>query len=171
MARVKHLPHSHSDHCPLLLELEEEKLKGLGLRPFRFEAAWMTSPDFERVLTDEWQGEEALPTALKELAIKLHAWNATTFGNIFRRKCRNELRLGGVQRELAVRVTNHLIQIKRELQEERNLILRQEEILWFQKSRNVWLRSGDGNTRFFHTSTLIKRRRKRIDALQDEAGS
>lgn len=38
-ALVRHLPHCHSDHCLLLLELEEGESGSMGLRPFRFEEA------------------------------------------------------------------------------------------------------------------------------------
>lgn len=34
-----------------------------------------------------------LPTALKDLTVKLKAWNQDTFGDIFRRRKRKELRL------------------------------------------------------------------------------
>lgn len=32
------------------------------------------------------------------------------------------------------------------------------------------MRSGDGNTKYFHTSTVIKRRRNKIDTLMDKEG-
>lgn len=35
-ANVKHLPHSYSDHCPLLLQLLSKRVQCLGVRPFRF---------------------------------------------------------------------------------------------------------------------------------------
>lgn len=94
-ARVRHMLHGHSDHCSLLLELEEGRTPNLGLRPFRFKATWMTDPEFEAMMKKAWNGEVSLPHALKDLSVKLRAWNADTFGNIFRRKRRNELRLGG----------------------------------------------------------------------------
>jgi hypothetical protein len=43
--------------------------------------------------------------------------------------------------------------------------LLQEESLWKSKSRELWLTSVDLNTKFFHTSTLIRRRRNSIDTL------
>lgn len=36
------------------------------------------------------------------------------------------------------------------------------------KSCVDWLRYGDRNTKFFHTSTLVRRRRNRVEILQDE---
>jgi hypothetical protein len=41
-----------------------------------------------------------------------------------------------------------------------------EESLWKTKSRELWLTSVDLNTKFFHTSTLVRRRRNSIDILQ-----
>lgn len=38
-----------------------------------------------------------------------------------------------------------------------------------QKSRVDWLRMGDKNTRFFHTSTLIRRRMNKIEMPRNEA--
>lgn len=48
--------------------------------------------------------------------------------------------------------------------------MRSEEEFWKTKSRINWLMEGDANTKFFHTSTLNRRRRNKILALQNEAG-
>ncbi|KAL8162357.1 hypothetical protein V2J09_013846 [Rumex salicifolius] len=42
----------------------------------------------------------------------------------------------------------------------------EEEVHWFQKSKELWLQAGDRNTAFFHTSTLIRRKRSRILTLK-----
>lgn len=67
----------------------------LGGRPFRFEAAWTLHEDFDSWLRNEWRSDIILLEALQDLTMKLKAWNKATFGNIFKRKKRNELRLGG----------------------------------------------------------------------------
>lgn len=56
------------------------------------------------------------------------------------------------------------------MRKERSLILLQEEMLWIQKSRVEWLKFGDSNTRFFHTFTVIRRRRNKIHSLLDNKG-
>lgn len=38
-----------------------------------------------------------LSKTLKDMGMKLKVWNKATFGNIFKRKKCNELRLGGIQ--------------------------------------------------------------------------
>lgn len=48
------------------------------------------------------------------------------------------------------------------------MVLAQEEMLWFQKSREKWVRYGNKNTKFFHTQTVIRRRKNRIVGLNIE---
>lgn len=40
-----------------------------------------------------------------------------------------------------------------------------------QKSQVNWLRYGDRNTNFFHTCTLVRRRRNKIEILKDDNGN
>jgi len=50
-------------------------------------------------------------------------------------------------------------------------VLGRIETLWFQKSRAEAIRDGDRNTQFYHLSTIIRRRRNKIEMLQDQQGS
>jgi hypothetical protein len=50
-----------------------------------------------------------------------------------------------------------------------NLLLK-EESLWRSKSRKTWLTCKDLNTKYFHTSTLIRRRSNAINFLKLESG-
>ncbi|KAM0977286.1 hypothetical protein ACFX14_020072 [Malus domestica] len=46
-----------------------------------------------------------------------------------------------------------------------------EESYWLQRSRVAWLREGDANTKFFHQSTVQRRRRNQVLKIQDDAGN
>jgi hypothetical protein len=45
-------------------------------------------------------------------------------------------------------------------------LLIQEEVLWKSKSREIWLTCTDLNTKFFHSSTIIRRRANAINFLK-----
>ena len=42
----------------------------------------------------------------------------------------------------------------------------QEEILWWQKSRKIWINEGDQNTSFFHNSTIQYRQQNQINHIK-----
>lgn len=66
-------------------------------------------------------------------------------------------------------MTEGLLKLESKLRLERKELLLQEELLWQQKS-NDWLKPGDRNMKFFHTSTLIRMRKNKIEALINEEG-
>ena len=61
--------------------------------------------------------------------------------------------------------------IKEELQIELSGWLFRSKILWKQKSLELWLKEGHRNTKFFHLSTIIRRRQNNIDVIKTEEGS
>lgn len=67
--------------------------------------------------------------------------------------------------------TDALLKEEETLVKELEEVLLQEEIFWFQKSREKLMALGDINTKYFHTSTIIRRRRNRIEMLKDDAGA
>lgn len=106
--------------------------------------------------------------SLGKFSEKPRAWNRDTFGNVFKRKKRLSLRLEGVQRALAEHTSRAMLKLERNLRDELKEMLLQEEMIWRQRARTEWLRCGDNNTKFFHMSTLIIRKRNRIEVLQDD---
>ena len=91
------------------------------------------------------------------------------FGNIFKRKRRLLARIAAVQRKMATSPNLGLFSLDKKLKEELDLVLKQEEIFWFQKSREDWIVNGDRNTSFFHLSTVIRRNRGIIQGLRNDS--
>ncbi|XP_057999359.1 uncharacterized protein LOC110643786 [Hevea brasiliensis] len=79
-------------------------------------------------------------------------------------------RLRGVQEKLCSDMHQGLISLYRKLRIELEQLLDQEEMLWFQKSREKRITEGERNTAFFHASVAIKGNKKRVARLPDENG-
>lgn len=72
---------------------------------------------------------------------------------------------------MSIRWDRGLIKLEGKLRRELDDVLHQEEMIWFQKSRLEAIEDGDRNTRFFHLSTVMRRKYNRIDMLQEHDGS
>ncbi|KAL5831664.1 hypothetical protein ACOSQ4_017018 [Xanthoceras sorbifolium] len=91
---IKHLPRTHSDHCPILLKLHSSHTLCSLLKPFRFEAMWMCHAEFDRIIFGEWNTSEGnVLDKILSLFNKLKLWNKENFGCIFQRKKRLLARL------------------------------------------------------------------------------
>uniref|UniRef100_A0A2N9FV45 Reverse transcriptase domain-containing protein n=1 Tax=Fagus sylvatica TaxID=28930 RepID=A0A2N9FV45_FAGSY len=60
--------------------------------------------------------------------------------------------------------------LENSIQVELNGWLARLETVWRQKSRETWLKEGDRNSRFFHLSTIIRRKHNSIDAIKYDFG-
>ncbi|KAL4314251.1 hypothetical protein AHAS_Ahas15G0066400 [Arachis hypogaea] len=98
------------------------------------------------------------------------AFNRDVFGNIFKRKRELERRVTSIQQRMERVDALSLIQEERELQAEYSNLLMQEELFWYQKSREHWVRFGDRNTKFFHMQTIMRRKRNKVQGLFLEDG-
>lgn len=168
---MTHLPFLSSDHAPLYLQLSQEVAGNPRHRPFRFEAAWLTHASFKDLLLTSWDGSLSTPKALECLRKTLRKWNKEVFGDVKKRKEKLVDEIKEVQDLLDLSQTDELLGKEEALIKEFDKVLEQEELLWFQKSREKWVTQGDRNTSFFHTSTIIRRRRNRIEMLKNDEGS
>ncbi|CAA7036314.1 unnamed protein product [Microthlaspi erraticum] len=169
-ATVTHLPFFSSDHSAMYLQLAPKVNGNAGRRPFRFEAAWLSHPSFKELLVASWDAHIDTRRALGKLEVVLRKWNREVFGDVQRRKESLVREIKEVQDELEHRQSDALIQREAELVQEFDIVLEQEETIWFQKSREKWVAHGDRNTTFFHASTIVRRRRNRIEMLKNEEG-
>lgn len=166
-ARVSHLPFLASDHAPLYVQLTPE-VKGNACRPpFRFEAAWLQHSKFKEMLAASWDWEIDTREALNRLGVTLRKWNKEVFGNVQRRKEKLVLEIEDIQKNIEDNQSDALLAKEGELLKEFEIVLEQEEVIWFQKSREKWVIRGDRNTKFFHMSAIIRRRRNRVEMLKN----
>jgi len=62
------------------------------------------------------------------------------------------------------------LKLEEKLRKDLDTTLNQIDTFWFQKSRAEQIQDRDRNTRFFHTSTLIRRHINRIEGLMNSEG-
>lgn len=174
-AVLKHLGYARSDHRPILMDTETlETHEGSGERVLRFEAKWLKESNFCDVAHGAWDlasSREQLGDLASKLAFvhtQLHHWDRSVL-----RSTRKKIR--SVQRELEQimrgDVNESSLARQRELAEEIDKLLEQEELHWFQRSRINWLLFGDKNTLFFQKSASQRKQRNRIKKLKDGNGN
>lgn len=164
-AIVEVLPPHASDHNPMLLSCTKYKSKHAKL--FHFQVAWITHPDYEALVYNTWS-QTAGDAIAKLGSVSMHSitFNRDTFGNIFKKKRRLEARIKGIHTQLDLYPSSDLIHLEKDLQLEFSQVLEEEELLWFQKSQENWVKFGNKNTKFYHAQTVIHRRRNKVTSLQ-----
>nr|XP_009781800.1 PREDICTED: uncharacterized protein LOC104230638 isoform X1 [Nicotiana sylvestris]XP_016465708.1 PREDICTED: uncharacterized protein LOC107788542 isoform X3 [Nicotiana tabacum] len=141
---------------------------------FKFENWWLQTEGFKDRVEDCWKSficegrpDYILAFKLKALKAKLKEWSKTMQGNLALRKASvlNQLaELEEVHEQMSL--TEEEIYTKTSLSMEFEEI--QEEIAWRQRSRALWLKEGDRNTKYFHRTANAHKRYNNIDQLTVE---
>lgn len=74
--------------------------------------------------------------------------------------------LAGIQRALVERLSTFLQNPEIQLRKDYQSLLTGERDFWLSKSRTTWLLEGERNTNFFHTTTLMNKKRNKILSLK-----
>ncbi|XP_057441172.1 uncharacterized protein LOC130733113 [Lotus japonicus] len=168
---VLHLPQLKYDHKPLLLVVSRIVEHRVFSRPFRFQAGWLTHEDFPRLIESSWDPDGDWLSNSSNFRNAATSWNDDVFSQIFHRKRRVMKSLEGINNRLSMAFDRGLDNLQKKLWQEYNYVFLQEEFLWVQKSRCLWLKFGDWNSKFFHTTTIVRRKRNKIEALLDDGGT
>jgi hypothetical protein len=167
-----------SDHAPVFLRLDRYLLP--TTYPFKFNASWLSEEEVAALVSEVWKDpaflvesdvQQRLVQKLKTLKVRLKEW-AKVF-NLKREErliCIEGLLKDHLQEAtLEDRSRDRDTQIKL-LEEERDKLLLAEEEKWCLRSRAIWIKSGDKNTKFFHAFASHRRNKNHIWEIRDERG-
>lgn len=165
--KLYNLEGSTSDHNPILLIPESVSKMG-GHRSFRFENAWLTEPMCKQVVMDSWEtaAHNDIQSKIKYCGKNLQEWGKEITGKFSSRikACRLEMK--------RLRKCRDIVSVQKYKDSKSDLIriLEQREIFWRQRSKQLWLHSGDKNSRYFHASASARRRTNQITQLKNSQG-
>ncbi|XP_074347311.1 uncharacterized protein LOC141686156 [Apium graveolens] len=121
-----------------------------------------------QIIKDGWYGgqEVAVQEKIRRCSEKLMVWGREITGNFSGRikECKKELERYKAGRDE--------VSIERYKDAKRQLdnIYNQREIFWRQRSKQLWLKAGDKNSKYFHKTASQRRRTNRIQKLQNSDG-
>ncbi|KAL2899875.1 hypothetical protein RDABS01_024957 [Bienertia sinuspersici] len=167
---VRHFSIYKSDHAPILLSADTQRLWRNGGKRFTFEALWLANGGCEGVVKEAWGGNAgaSISTKLDTCASELSLWAKKTFGDVKKRIKEKEREL----KEWQGRVPDGpMLERCKEIVGELDDLQRLEETYWHARARANELRDGDKNTSYFHHKASQRRRRNFIKELEDSEGN
>ncbi|XP_058741684.1 uncharacterized protein LOC131614074 [Vicia villosa] len=166
-----------SDHSPIWLGVGK---LDWGPKPFRFNNAWFKHEGFKAFLEVErkklivtGRGNFVLYEKLKSFKEKLKGWNKEVFGwvDLKMEEARDSINMLDMVIEDNMGGNNEVaVQARRNVSVDLWNGMHLKECMLRLKSRNLWLKEGDRNTKFFHNSFKERQRRNSITSLEGEEG-
>ncbi|KAL8114965.1 hypothetical protein AgCh_021696 [Apium graveolens] len=168
MANLYNLEGSNSDHSPIFL-VPKKREESAGVSMFRFENAWLLEPMCQQLVSAYWKedGEIDIQSKVKACSEVLVVWGKEITGNFGKviKECKRQLK------KLRNKDDDQPIQEFLEVKKKLHLTLDQREIFWRQRSKQLWLKSGDKNSRYFHAAATTRKKNNQITKLQDLEGT
>ncbi|KAK1258540.1 hypothetical protein QJS04_geneDACA020390 [Acorus gramineus] len=172
---VNYLAPGISDHSPLKVSLEP--LIPSSPKPFKYYEMWESHPHFNAIVDTAWKtkvrGSPMFRLVKKLSAVKLalKQWNRDFFGPIQQTLQRSTDKLSNFQAQLQQNPQDTILQVVEMSARLRySSCLAQEKCFLRQKSRQLWLSSGDSNTKFFYDSIKARSVRNTISRLRSPNG-
>lgn len=166
LAKLYNLEGSNSDHSPICLVLKKCEENRCNKR-FRFKNAWLLEPMCHQLVEGSWQenSNHDIQTKMKMCSEKLEVWGREITDDFASniKACKAELRC------LRDKEDSHSVTKYEEVKKRLHLILDQRDIFWRQHSKQLWLQSGDKNSKYFHMSASSRKRANQITKLRNAA--
>ncbi|KAF5458308.1 hypothetical protein F2P56_022343 [Juglans regia] len=134
---------------------------------------WVGEKECERIIEDSWKNDAdgndmgEVMTMISNCSHKLTVWNRVSFGKVQYQLRKANQKLQYLQENGSTygdREAHLLARV------EVQTWLEREETMWRQRSKALWLKEGDQNSKYFHTKASHRRRRNGIKRLKDANG-
>ncbi|KAG7600426.1 Endonuclease/exonuclease/phosphatase superfamily [Arabidopsis suecica] len=165
---VEYLEMWGSDHRPVLASIQSSP-KTFS-RKFMFDKRWIGKPGLNEAVIEGWSGEglrEDRPIMKKIQNCKrvISIWKKSTRTN-------SEILIKELHDKIEENYAddNASVEALRDLKKQLGDAYTEEEIFWYQKSRQNWLALGDKNTKYFHALTKQRRAKNKILGILDNNG-
>jgi hypothetical protein len=159
-----------SDHAPVLLQLELSS--AFKIYPFKFNDQWLNEKKFVDIVTKIRLNPVYLSERGKQKRI---VWKLQDLKNLAKRWIKEKMtksidKLKMIEADIKD-IIKYLsgdpanegpVDTLRQLEFERNEVLRKDEEKWCLHNRALWLASGDNNTKYFHKFTSNNKVKKHI---------
>lgn len=158
-----------SDHRPVLVKIKTKEAG--GRKGFKFDKRWLGKEGLYETVKLGWG--QADPTNTSSLHERIGNCRKAISRWKKRNPTNNKKLIEKLKQEIDKAQNDDSISSEEELELKWKLCeaYREEELFWKQKSRTIWLREGDRNTKFFHARTKLRRARNRITKLLDSMGN
>lgn len=148
------------DHCPIWLDTIGTKNLKQSPKPFQFEVMWV-GKECHNIIEQVWhlgKGGGSVRDIIQMLlrcGSHLKQWNMFNFGNVQRCLMEANLQLKMVQKMSPNHTSvERLAQARKEV----HVWLKRDEKMWKQRSRILWLKEGDRNSKIFHAKASNRRK-------------
>lgn len=167
-----------SDHYPITLHWHQDDFHGSF--PFKFNRIWLEDPTYSDLVKEIWCREEnRYPSHMRSFIEKLWILRQATKKWEINKKRHLNGELEAINKELmeiSPLLTGITLPIDircriRALQNRRLALLLIKETTWKLKSRAIWIRDGDRNTKFFHSYANFRRHTESIWEIYDSDGN
>eukprot|EP00253_Pinus_taeda_P033725 PITA_33725 len=168
----------NSDHSPIFLDLTNPPPKPPA--PFKFNSAWLQDPTFCKLFNETWIHHDQNVGMDKSFLFmeNLKILKKATISWAKDKKLKKNEEMSRIREEVkqmeSMEIDGYSSQVSRDrillLEKQQNKILLEKEEEWRIKSRAIWLKAGDENTRFFHNFAKGRKSANTIWRLKDEEG-